>query len=160
MASGWTNEGKEQLLAWGWQNVAPPTNVHLALADDEQSPTADHNTIGTSPALVQIATGNGYTAGGIELTHGTGDFTTLTQDNTNDWAQVYVEDTGADPTWTASGGTIPSNSPTTVARWAVLMGDYSDFSSEALYAWFDLGSGRTVSDGQSLILQNCTLRIA
>lgn len=167
MASGWTNAGKYYTLGMAWRDEAMTgvgTYFMMSLADDAESPTADHDTIGTSPALSEIAAGTGYTSGGgtegqITRSSATTGFDTWTNSGpTTDEAFVIIKDTN-DITWTAAGGTIPNDSPTTVATWALFSDDHGTYASRNLYAWFDLGGGRTVSNGQSLILQDCTLKI-
>lgn len=81
--------------------------------------------------LAEIAGGNGYVAGGADIsgvwseTGGTG---TLT---------------GTDVTWTASGGSIGP------FRYVVLYNDTPTSPADPLIGWWDYGSAVTVNDGES-----------
>lgn len=99
-------------------------------------------TAGTVKAdYTDLATANGYTAGGAT------------------WGSVTSEQTsgilyliGADVTWTAAGGSIGP------ARYAVLYNDTS--TGDMLIGYFDLGYSVTVADTQVLTLDiNPTLGI-
>jgi hypothetical protein len=56
----------------------------------------------------------------------------------------------ADVTWTASGGNLPASGDG--ARWAVLLD--GAVSGSNVLAYFDLVSDRTVSDGQTLTIED------
>lgn len=148
MASGVTNRGKYILLNSFFRATGTPTNLYLALCTSATSPTVDINTLSE---LTQIATGNGYTDGGYQLSRNATDFDVLTEDDTGDQAYIQIKDV----TWTASGGNIPSSG--NGARWAILTDDNATVGSRQVIAWFDLASDRTVSDGQPLTLQNCQI---
>lgn len=150
MASGWTNKGKAHVLGIVFRNVSEKTNYYVALVTSATAPTADTNTLGQ---LTEIAAGNGYTAGGFQLTPGSTDFDTLTEDDTGDKGLVQVKDV----TWTASSGPLPSSG--SGARYAVLTDDNGTVGSREVYAWWDLTADRSVSDGQPLTLQNLELNI-
>lgn len=150
MASGWTNKGKAHVLGIVFRNVAEKTNYYVALVTSAAAPTADTNTLSQ---LTEIASGNGYTTGGYILTAGSGDFDTLTEDDTADKGIVQVKDL----IWTASGGAIPASG--SGARYAVLIDDNATVGSREVYAWWDLTSDRTVSSGQTLTLQDLELNI-
>lgn len=150
MASGWTNKGKAHVLGIVFRNVSEKTNYYVALVTSAAAPTADTNTLGQ---LTEITAGNGYTAGGFQLTPGSTDFDTLTEDDSGDKGLVQVKDV----TWTASGGPIPASG--SGARYAVLTDDNGTVGSREVYAWFDLSADRSVSDGQPLTLQNLELNI-
>jgi hypothetical protein len=81
------------------------------------------------------------------------DFDVITEDDTNDWGRVQVKDL----VWTASGGPIPASGDG--ARYAIFTDDNGTIGSREVYAYWDLTSDRTVSDGQTLTLQDCELRI-
>lgn len=57
-----------------------------------------------------------------------------------------------DVSWTASGGSIPSSG--SGARYAVLTDDNATVGNREVLAYWDLTSDRTVSDGQTLTLQD------
>jgi hypothetical protein len=150
MASGMTNKGKFQLLSYGYRNGTRPTNYYVRLVTSATAPDADTN---TASQLTQIAAGNGYTAGGIALTPGATDFDVLTEDDANDRALVQVKDV----VWTASGGPIPSSG--SGASYAVLTDDNATDGSREIHTYWDLTSARTVSDTQTLTLQDLEIRL-
>jgi hypothetical protein len=123
----------------------------MALCTSATTPTADTNTLSE---MTQIASGNGYTTNGIQLTPNATDFDVFTEDDTNDRALIQIKDL----VWTASGGNLPASG--NGARWAVLTDDNATAGSRQIEDWFDLVSDRTVSDTQTLTLQNCEKRLA
>jgi len=147
--AGFTNKGKFHLLGHAFVNVAVPTNYYVALVTSAVAPTADHNTLGQ---LTQIATGNGYVDGGIQLTPGSTDFDVHTEDDANDRGLVQIKDL----VWTASGGPIPASGDG--ARYAILTDDNATVANREIYGYFDLTSDRSVSDGQTLTVQNMEMR--
>lgn len=146
MASGWTNRGKYNGLNALFRAQALPTNYYVALVTSAATPGADTN---TKSELTELSNGSGYTTGGISLTKNSTDFDVLTEDDGNDRALIQIKDL----VWTASGGPIGA------ARYAVLTDDNATQGSREVWAYFDLASDRTVSDGQSLTLQDCELRL-
>jgi len=147
--AGWTNKGKWRVLGYSFVNQTVPTNYYVALVTSATAPTADTNTM---TDLTQINTGNGYSDGGYQLTPGATDFDTHTEDDTGDRGLVQIKDV----TWTASGGSIPNGG--SGARYAVLTDDNATVANREIYAYWDLTSDRSVSDGQDLTLQNLELR--
>jgi hypothetical protein len=143
MASGITNRGKLRILEWAFRDVSVPTNFYVALCTDANTPDQDTNVLSD---LTEINTGNNYNAGGYQLAPGVTDFDVASEDDSGDLAYVQIKDVA----WAASGGPIPASGSD--ARWAVLTDDASDGE---VIAWFDLTSGRSVSDGQTLTLQDC-----
>lgn len=148
MASGVTNKGKFRILELSLSNGTEPTVLYLFLATSAATPTVDTN---TKSELTEIASGNGYTAGGISLTRNSTNFPS-TEDDTNDRAEIDIPDQA----WTASGGTLPASG--SGARWAILTDDNVTAGSREVYAWWDLTSDRSVSSGQTLTLSNMLLR--
>lgn len=148
--AGFTNKGKYRELEVRYQGAANVTNYYVALVTSATAPTADTNTMSQ---LTEIAAGNGYTAGGYQLTPNGTDFDVLTEDDTNDRAFIQIKDV----TWTASGGSIPASG--NGARYAVLTDDNATPANREILAFWDLSSDRSVSDGQDLTLQNCELRL-
>ena len=120
------------------------------LATSAVTPTQDSN---VKTDVTEIATGDGYSAGGINVNRDSTDFDVLTEDDTNDWALVQIKDI----VWTASGGPIPASG--NGARWALLTDRNATVGSRLIIAYFDLVSDRTVSDGQSITLQNIECRL-
>lgn len=147
---GWTNRGKFAALGRLYRASTIPTNYYVALITSTTAPTADSNTFAD---VTEIPAGNGYTAGGISLAKNATDFDVYTEDDTNDLAKVQIRDL----VWTASGGPLPS---TGGARYAIMTDDNVTQSARLLEQYFDLTSDRSVSDGQSLTLQDCELQLA
>ena len=148
--AGWTNRGKYNALNYVFRNAAEATNFYVFLATSATAPTADIN---TKSELTEIATGNGYTAGGISLNRDATDFDVLTEDDTNDRALIQIKDL----VWTASGGNLPASG--NGARYAILTDDNVTLGSREVWTYFDLVSDRTVSTGQTLTIQNAELRL-
>lgn len=143
--AGFTNRGKKLILDTYFRGATAPANFYLILCTSAVTPTADTN---TQSELTQITGGTGYTTNGVSIARNSTDFDTMTEDDTNDWAQALLKDI----VWTASGGNLGP------ARWAVLVDDNATPGSRQVIAYFDLGSDRTVSDTQTLTLVDCTLR--
>lgn len=148
--AGWTNKLKAKVLDWVFRGTALPTNFYVALVTSATAPTQDINTLGE---LTEIAAGNGYTTGGISLSKNTTDFDVNTEDDAADRGLVQIKDL----VWTASGGPIPASGGG--ARYAVLTDDNGTIASREVYGYWDLTSDRTVSNTQTLTLQDCELRI-
>lgn len=146
----WTNRGKFAIANSYFRATGTPTNFYVALVTDDVAPTADTNTFGQ---LTEIADGNGYVEGGYELDRNSTDFDSLVENDTDDRAELQI----LDVIWTASSGPIPDSGDG--ARYAVLTDDNATVGSRIVIAWWDLSSDRTVSDGQTLTLQNLELRI-
>lgn len=147
MASGVTNKGKYKLLGWVFRASTIPTNFYIALISS--TPDVDDN---TKADVTECANGNGYTTGGTSLTPGGTDFDVWTEDDTNDRGLVQLKDI----VWTASGGDLPSGQN---ARYAILTDDNVTDGSREVYVFWDLTSNRYVSDGQTLTLQDCEIRL-
>jgi len=125
-----------------------PTKFYIALVTSAVAPTVDINTLGE---LTQIATGNGYTDGGYELTPGATDFDVMTEDDSGDKALVQIKDI----VWTASGGPIPDSGDG--ARYAVLTDDNGTIANRQVIAAWDLVSDRSATEGHSITLEDCEL---
>ena len=148
--AGWTNKGKYKILGWALRAETPPTNLYARLVTSAAAPVADTN---TASELTEIAAGNGYTAGGYSLSRNSTDFDVWTEDDTNDRGLVQIKDI----VWTASGGSIPGSG--SGARYCVITDDNATDASREVYIYWDLTSDRSVSDGQTLTLQDCEIRI-
>lgn len=148
--AGWTNKGKYKLLGWALRAETPPTNLFMALFTSAVAPGPDTNTKGQ---LTEIAAGNGYTAGGIQLSRNSTDFDVWTEDDANDRGLLQLKDL----TWTAAGGPIPASG--SGARHAALTDDNGTQGSREIYHYFDLTSDRTVTDTQDLTLQDTEIQI-
>lgn len=152
--AGFTNRGKTRLVEWGFRRAhaggALPTNLYVALCTSAVAPTADTNTLSQ---LTEIAAGNGYVTGGIQLTPNATDFDVLTEEDTLDQGILQIKNL----VWTASGGNLPASGAG--ARWAVLLDDNVTVGSREVLGYWDLASDRTVSATQTLTLQDCTLNL-
>ncbi len=143
-----TNKGAFRILNGYFRAQSIPTNFYVALVTSATAPTVDTNTLSQ---LTEVAAGNGYIAGGISLSRNTTDFDSLVEDDTDDQAELQIKDV----VWTASGGNLPGSG--SGARYAVLTDDNATVGSREVLMWWDLGSDRTISDTQTLTLQNLEL---
>lgn len=143
--ANWTNKGKFRLLEAMARATAFPTSFNVALVTSATAPVADTNTLSQ---LTEIATGNGYTTGGINVTRDATGFPTVTEDDAGDRGQVIIKDL----VWTASGGSLPASG--NGARYAVLTDANATVGSREVWAWWDLTSDRTVSSGQTLTIND------
>lgn len=144
--AGWTNKGKFRVLeAMAVSATAFPASFNIALVTSSVAPVADTNTFGQ---LTEIAVGNGYVTGGINVARDTTDFDTRTEDDANDRGFVRLKDI----IWTAAGGSIPASG--NGARYAVMTDNNSTVGSREVWHFWDLVSDRSVSSGQTLTLQD------
>jgi len=143
-----TNRGKFLLFDWVFRGATLPTNFYVALVTNAQTPTVDTNTLSQ---LTEIPAGNGYTAGGFQLSRNATDFDSLVENDTDDRAELQIKDV----TWTASGGPLPS---TGGAYYAVLTTDEATVGNRQVIAAWDLSGPVSVSDGQPLTLVDLEIR--
>lgn len=148
--AGVTNRGKKVILNayFTADTTDEPAAFKLLLVTSAVAPDADQSVLS---GLTEVANGNGYTTGGeaVARAAGAGGFDVITQVDASDHALIQLDDV----VWTASSGPIPvSGDP---PRWACLM---DDAATPNVIAFFDLVSDRTVSDTQTLTLQNCEIR--
>lgn len=147
--AGMTNRGKKVMLNayFTADTTDEPTAFKMALCTSAVAPTQDTNVLSD---LTEIATGNGYTAGGATIARSATGFDVITEEDTSDYGAAQM----ADIVWTASGGPIPSSG--SGARYAVLL---DDAATPNLIAYFDLTSDRTISDTQTLTFADFDVRI-
>jgi len=150
MASGWTNRGKYRMARGFFQGEDVPTNFYVALVTADNVPDADTNTMSD---LTEITAGNGYTSGGYQLDRNTTDFDAITEDDANDRLELQIKDVE----WEASGGSIPSGGND--ARYAVLTDDEGVVADRDVFAFFDLGEGKSVANGYIFRIQDMELRL-
>jgi hypothetical protein len=148
--AGWTNKGKMRMLQWGIQGVSYPANYFLALCTDATAPTQDTNTLAD---LTQIAVGNGYADGGMSVARDATDWPDLAEDDTGDKATLKAKDL----VFTATGGPLPASG--SGARYAVLLGPNATPSAREVLFYWDLVSARSVSQDQTLTLQDSEIDI-
>lgn len=147
--AGWTDKGLYRLLKHVADSVALPTTFRVALCTSAQTPSELTNTFAN---LTEIAPGNGYTAGGYTVDR-VDDFDQIIEDDTNGRARIILKDI----VWTAAGGPIPSSG--SGARYAILTDDNVTQADREVYCWWDLGSARSVADGQPLTLVDLEMRV-
>lgn len=150
MANGQTNRKRLRMTESYFRGVAAPTEFHLVLCTSGSPPTEDTNTFAE---LVEIAAGNGYTAGGVTLTPGETDFDVLTEDDGNDKAFVQIRDVE----WIATGGAIPDSGG--AIRYAVLLDDNPTPASREVLDWWDFGGDITAPEGSGILLRNLQMDI-
>ena len=140
--AGFTNKGKAKLLRNFFHSETPPTNLYVYLVTSATAPTADLNTLSQ---LTEIS----ETGKEFSLTLNTTDFDTSvsdSEDDTNDKGVMKIKDC------TFAG-------PVTNARYAVLVDDNGTEGSREVYCYWDLGSNRSVSSGQTLTLQDLEMNL-
>jgi len=137
--AGFTNKAKAEMLLAFVRGAALPSSFYFVLVTSATAPNADTNILSD---LTEIAAGNGYTSGGIQLAKNATSFPGSTpEDDTNNKGTLGIKSVPI----TASGGNIPaSGNP---ARYAVITGPGSTIGSRKVYFWFDLGSNQTIADG-------------
>lgn len=143
MSTFWTNRGMRRVQAIVFQGETAPTNFYIALIKAADAPTIDTVTFSE---VDEIAAGNGYVAGGIELDRNATDFDTLTTDTGTDTVTTQLRDI----VWTASGGAIPASGDG--ARYAILTDDDATQADREIWFVWDLQGTRIVSTGQALTL--------
>jgi hypothetical protein len=131
------------------RGTAFPTNLYAALVTSATAPNADTNVLSD---LTEIAAGNGYTSGGIQITRDATGVPTSSEDDTNDLAKLIFKNL----VWTASGAFPASGSG---ARYLVITDDNATVGSRQVLAFFDLGSSIVLASGQSLTLTGAEMRI-
>ena len=151
MASLVTNRGKYFILNSTFRAGTIPTNYYAVLLTNDTVPTVDHNILSD---VAEIASGNGHASGGTSLTPGATDMDVITEDDTNDRALIQLKDI----VFTASGGAIPA-SGNGISHMA-LTDDNVTVNSREVYVTWDLSGPHTVSDGQTITVQDAEIRIS
>jgi hypothetical protein len=144
--NGLTLRGVRRMLAIAFQGETPPVNFYLALVQASPAPTALTTVMS---GLTQVANGNGYVTGGIQLDRDAVDFDVLTEDTTG--LSVYIQI--RDVSWTASGGSIAS------ASYAVLTNDHATIGSREVWAYWAFGAPRTITVGRTLPLADLEIAV-
>lgn len=136
MASSLTYQGEEYALIGDGSSDGSIARLATAvrLYDSTSSPAKD-GTEGVE--FIEVANGNGYTTGGKSIT-------------VTDW--TYTDTPSkivlSDQTWTASGGSI-----------ANIAGAYVVDGSNNVLLWFERSSAVTLADGESITLDDLTIRM-
>lgn len=149
---GWTNKGAFRILDSYFRAQNTPTNFYIALITVATVPDADTNTFSQ---LTEIASGNGYTAGGISVARNSTDWDSLTENDTNDRAELQMKD----QVWTASTANLPASGAG--ARYAILTDDNATQGSRHVLNWtWETAKGAvTVSLGNTITVQNFEIRL-
>jgi hypothetical protein len=134
MASLVYNRGKRLKEARSFGRTSLPSKFKLALLKSTYTPNADHATFADVSAH-EVAAGNGYSSGGIDIEASNVGFTADAQDDTGDTGDVTMKDA----VFTASGGTLPS---TGAARYAVLMDFNATQANGQLIEVYDLAADK------------------
>ena len=108
--------------------------LKVALLGSGYTPDADH-AVWTDVSGNEIASGFGYTAGGVIVSG------SVTDDDANDLVKYDI----TDPSWTAAGGSIGP------ARYAVLFDD--THTNDALAYLFDFGESKTALDTRNFTIE-------
>lgn len=116
------------------QDLNAEDTIKVALVDNTYTPNVDHTQY-SDVSGDELANSNGYTTGGATVTG------SVTDDDTNDNCKMDI----ADPSWTASGGTLGG----VAARYAVV---YNADTNGLIYI-IDLGADQTITDGQQFTIQ-------
>lgn len=146
----WTNRGYLRTLDAIFRGAALPTNFYVMLVTAATVPDPDTNLVSE---LTEIAAGNGYTTGGFQLARNATDFDSLTEQDDDDRAAIQMKDV----TWDASGGDIPPSGDD--ARYAIIVDDNGTIADREVWAFWDLGGNTSATDGDSITLQDLTLRL-
>lgn len=109
--------------------------IKVCLVDNTYTPDADHTNY-SDMSGDELANSNGYTTGGATVA------ATVADDDTNNKVTLDI----ADPSWTASGGTLGG----VAARYA---GVYNSSAGNALLYIFNFGADQTIEDGQQFTIQ-------
>lgn len=139
----WTDYGKKRTLEIVHKTASfdAPATFYMALCTAATTPSAANTEDITE--LVQVPEANGYLTGGQAVTAGA----------------ILVSDNNATLTfdnvvWTAVDGNLPNNVD---ARWAVLIDAFP--TGGKVWYWWDLITGRQVSQFQSLTLVGAAIRL-
>lgn len=146
--AGLTNKFQYTLFDCFFRGATVPGSFYQALVTAAAAPDADTNTLSD---LTELTAGNGYTAGGEQLTRNSTGFPALTEDDANNRADLTLKTV----TWTASG-TWPSSGAG--ARYVTLLDDNGTVGSRKVFAYFDIGSVITMTSGQAFATSSYMIR--
>jgi len=154
MASGITNRGKLRLLEMAFRNTKDTAAIDtsplfLALVTSAVTFTVETTVFDTTK---QIATGNGYTDGGVNLERDTLSWDAVGISTATAYGYIRLKDV----VWTASG-TFPASG--VGAFYAIITDDNATVGSRQVYAWIDLTTARTLGSGATLTLQDIEIRL-
>lgn len=150
---GVTNRGKKRIMQAYLAAVSVPANFNLILCTTATGGATIpfEPDLNTQSELTQIANGNGYVTDGKTIARSSVGFEAVSEDDAGDKSAIQMQD----QTWTAAGGAIPISG--SGARWAVLVDDNATPGSRDIILGWDLGSDRTVSSGQNLVIKDAPI---
>jgi hypothetical protein len=147
--SGWTNKAKADLFKQLYQrSVSLPAHYYIVLVTSDHIPGPDTNTMAD---LTEIPEGNGYEAGGYELSPNSVDFDYVEEDDDENLGSVQIRDI----VWEADGGSIPA---TGHAAYAVMTDDNATLANRKVLHYWSLGGERSVQDTYPFRLINLEIR--
>ena len=135
--AGFTNKGKALLLRNFFHSESPPDNLYVYLITSTTPPTTLINTLSQLSEIEEIGKE-------VSLSLNTTDFDTSianSEDDTNNKGVMQIKD-------------CSYAGPVTNARYAVLTDDNATEDDREVYCYWDLGSNRSVSTGQTLTLSD------
>jgi len=147
----WTERGMYEVLNYCFNSGTAPTNLYMALIRATSVPVTTTNVLSD---LTQINTGTGYSDGGYTLNLDATDFDTLTENDTNDRAELQTKDL----VFTASGDDL-DGSGGAGARYSVMTDHDATVANRSVLWWGDLVSNRNPVDGNTLTLVDNESRI-
>jgi len=149
---GCSNRFKKKLLEWFFrERGSMPNHFYAALATSATAPNTDTKLFSE---LTEIAEGNGYDSGGMQLDPSPTDFNHILEDDENDLGEIGIKDL----IWTASpSGPIPASGDG--ARYIVLLDDNPTISARQILGWGDLSEDRSVAANNDLVIKNFRLRL-
>ena len=140
-----------EVLNYCFNSGTAPTNLYMALIRATSVPVTTTNVLSD---LTQINTGTGYSDGGYTLNLDATDFDTLTENDTNDRAELQTKDL----VFTASGDDL-DGSGGAGARYSVMTDHDATVANRSVLWWGDLVSNRNPVDGNTLTLVDNESRI-
>ena len=146
---GLTRRGRKLLFDWAFRGAGRPSSFYVALVTAAPDPATE-----TMTELTEIGEGNGYDAGGFELTPDAAGFDAQSSSVDPD----YVDQQLADVSWAASGGNIPVSGGGAAA--AVLTTDEPAVAARQIIAGWNLDNAPiTVPAGLGLTLVDAFMRL-
>ena len=148
---GFTTKFYYEILAGFFTGSQLPASFFLALVTDDNAPGPDTKTLSQ---LTEIATGNGYIAGGVPISRAAASFPMLLEDDVNQKGVAGLKDI----ILTGNGGPIPRTGKG--ARYAVLTGPGAVIGDRKVYLYDDLVVDKNVSKGQDLRMEGLTAELS
>ena len=135
--AGFTNKGKAKILRAFFQSESKPSYVYIYLVTATDVPTSDTNTLSDLTEITE-------TGKEVQLELNTTDFDTSianTEDDTGNRGVMQIKD-------------INITGAITAASYVVLTDDNATEADRAVWAFWSLGSVRTISSYETLKISN------